>query len=241
MNIYTIDSIFQSFINCRDNDNKLIILKDYANRTEWDYSDLLDAILKRLESFDSKMENAKLMFPLSVKNFINEATYYGNLEANVRISTDWEYLYSLGEHEANKNLINSEIINDYRKKSDNLKQNLSKKNGKQSQPKEDSTKEGEYIGFIVSEIKKIAERNVLIGDINLFMEHGHGSKKIKINKNVTANKIIDLIVPLIDKNIYPQVNDGSARIDKVNFIIDNFEGFAKKTLQNAITEYYQIK
>lgn len=133
---------------------------------------------------------------------------------------------------------------------DNYKQEISEtislfgyngSNTNQEQLKVESDRDNNLTENYVNKIEVIAEDGTQTNNIRTFIEHGSGKKKIVIKKNIDASQFIGVILPTIDENIYPQVKRDSKTIDKVRFILNNFDGYSQKTLQNAITEYYQIK
>lgn len=207
-NMNEMDLLFQSFLNGFDNSEKLLILKNFANHNKLEYSDVLDAILNRLKSFDQKMGNAKISFPVSINNFIDEATYYNNLERVVCISIDAKAKYTLGEHEINKNLISSEIINEYL----NISKLKKSSNEENTDNKPDLSK---TIALFIPDFINQKDEKLL----NDFFNHGKSKSLIPVKKNVGKFIAIMLSIQVeipkkYDISIYALISNNFSFKDK---------------------------
>ncbi|MDH6357638.1 hypothetical protein [Parabacteroides sp. PF5-9] len=72
-------------------------------------------------------------------------------------------------------------------------------------------------------------------DIKMFLNHGGINRVLSLKDEATAKSIASIILPLIDRGVFPQVEKGSTKTEKSEFLRTNFG----KSFKNAITEYYE--
>ena len=94
----------------------------------------------------------------------------------------------------------------------------------------------------IEKIKELCTDDVNECDIKLFLKHGSASKKLSSynKKGVTAKKLCDCLLPIIDCGKFPQIKMQSTKKEKAIFISNNFD-YGFDSLKNDVVAYYKLK
>lgn len=100
-----------------------------------------------------------------------------------------------------------------------------------------SINKNKYRVHIESICEKITE-----DELDFLFKYGSAGRHLKLKKGVSDPKVVDIMLPIIDLNVFPQRNKSDySYMDKARYIVSIFDNLNVNNINKRISDYYAVR